>query len=73
MRKILVYFLSEYKEEPKKTLVGAYRAEPTSQNTAGSGITTTNPPLFDGSTYEELTEDWLDLTVLEETQNEDQH
>ena len=29
------------------------------------------PPLFDGSTswfkYEELTEDWLDLTVLEET------
>ena len=41
-----------------------------------AGITTKIPPLFDGSTswfkYEELIEDWLDLAVLEET-NEDQH
>ena len=39
--------------------------------TMRSGITTKIPPLFDGSTswfkYEELIEDWLDLTVLEQT------
>ena len=55
----------------KKSSVGAYRAESTLQYTAGSGITTKNPPLFDGSTsclkYEELIGDWLDLTVPEDT------
>ena len=49
--------------------VGAYRAETTDQWTAGSGITTKISPPFDGSTswfkYEELIDDWLDLTVLE--------
>ena len=43
-------FPSEYKEEPKESLVGAYRVESTLQYTARSGITTKNPPLFDGST-----------------------
>ena len=46
-----------------------HRAESTDQCTAGSGITTKIPPLFDGSTslfeYEELIDNWLDLTVLE--------
>ena len=50
-------------------MVGAYRAESTDPCTAGSGITAKIPPLFDGSTswckYEELIDDWLDLTVLE--------
>ena len=48
---------------------GAYRAEATDQWTASCGITVIIPPLFDGSTswfkYEELIDDWLDLTPLE--------
>ena len=56
------------KKESKESLLGACRAESTLPKTAGSGITTKNPPLFDGSTswlkYEELIEDWLDLAVL---------
>ena len=52
-----------------ESLVGAYRAESTDQLTASSGITVKIPPLFDGSTswfkYEELIDDWLDLTQLE--------
>ena len=66
-------FPSENKTESKESLVGAYRAESTFDFSAGSGITTQIPPLFDGSTswfkYEELIEDLLDFTftVLEET------
>ena len=62
-------FPVENRNKPAESLVGAYRAESTNQWTAGSGITTKIPPLFDGSTswfkYEELIDDWLDLTVLE--------
>ena len=54
---------------PAESLVGAYRAESTDQWTPASGITTKIPPLFDESTswfkYEELIDDWLDLTVFE--------
>ena len=61
-------FLTENKERQAESLVGAHRAESTDQYTAGSGITTKIPPLFDGPTswfeYEELIDDWLDLTVL---------
>ena len=50
-------------------MVGANGAESKDQWTVGSGITTKIPPLFDGSTswfkYEELIDDWLELTVLE--------
>ena len=52
-----------------ESMVGAYRAESTDQYTAGSGITTKIPPLFDGSTSrpesEELIDDRMDLTVPE--------
>ena len=48
---------------------GAFRAESTDQWTATSGITTKIPRLFNGLTsrfkYEELIDDWLDLTMLE--------
>ena len=54
---------------PAESMVGTYLAESTDQWTAASGITTNIPPLFDGLTswfkYEELIDDWLDLTVLE--------
>ena len=63
-------------QRPNESMAGTFRAEPTDQWTASSGITSKIPPLFDGSIssfkYEELIEDWLDLTVLEEV-NEDQH
>ena len=62
-------FPAEKREKPAESMVGAYRAESTDQYTTGSGIITKIPPLFDGSTfwfkYEELIDDWLDLTVLE--------
>ena len=62
-------FPVETKDRPAESLVGAYCAESTDQWTAGSGIMTKIPPLFDGSTswckYEELIDDWLDLTVPE--------
>ena len=62
-------FPAENRETPAQSLVGACRAESTVEFTAGSGITTKIPPLFDGSTpgfnYEELIDDWSDLTVLE--------
>ena len=52
-----------------ESVVGACRAESTDGWTAASGITTKIPPLFNGSTswikYEELIDDWLDLTLLE--------
>ena len=60
-------------KKSKETLIGAYRAEWTLQFSARSGLTTKIPTLFfNGSTswfnkYEELIEDWLDLTVFEET------
>ena len=54
---------------PAESLVGTHRAESADQWTAGSGITTKIPPLFNASTfcckYEELIDDWLDLTQLE--------
>ena len=63
-------FPVENKEKPAESMVG-FRAESTFDFSAGSGITTKIPRLFDGSTswfkYEELIEDWLGLTVLEET------
>ena len=69
MRKILMTSHQKTEDKPAESLVGAYRAEWTHQWTAGSGITTKIPPLFDGPTswfrYEELIDDWLDLTVLE--------
>ena len=50
-------------------IVGTHRAESTNVWTTLSGITSKIPPLHDGQTswlkYEELIEDWLDLTVLE--------
>ena len=56
-------FPAENKEKPAESMVGTYRAESTDQWTAGSGITTKIPPLFDGSTSwfkcEELIDDWL--------------
>ena len=52
-----------------ESVVGACRAQSTDQWTAAGGITTKISTLFDGSTswfrYEELIEDWLDLTVRE--------
>ena len=60
---------SENRDEAAESFVGAYRAESTYQRTAGTGITTKIPQLFDGPTswfkYEELIDDLLDLTVLE--------
>ena len=54
---------------PADFMVGTYSAESTDQWAAASGITTKFPPFFDGSTswikYQELIDDWLDLTVLE--------
>ena len=50
-------------------VVGARRAEHTKDWSLKSGITPKNPPSCDGTTscfmYEELIEDWLDLTVLD--------
>ena len=57
------------KNSSAESLGGAHRAEATDPWTASSGITVKIPPLFDGSIswfkYEELIDDWLDLTVLE--------
>ena len=62
-------FPTENTNVTAESMIGAYRSKSTDQWTAGSGITSKIPPLFDGSTswfkYEELLEDWLDLTVLE--------
>ena len=43
-------FPAENKEKPAESTVGAHRAESTDQFSAGSGITTKIPLLFDGST-----------------------
>ena len=57
------------KYRPAEFLVGACRAESTDQWTAASGISVKIPPFFDGSTswfkYDELIDDWLNLTQLE--------
>ena len=62
-------FPTENREKPAESMVGACRAESTDLFTAGSGITAKIPPLFDGSAswfrYEELIDDWLDLTLIE--------
>ena len=54
---------------PAESLGGAYRAEATDPWTASSGITVKKPPIVDVPTswfkYEELIDDWLDLSVLE--------
>ena len=64
-------FLQKNVNKLAEAMVGTFRAESTDEWTAATGITTKNPPLFDGSTswfkYEELIDDWLDLTVLEVT------
>ena len=58
-------FPSENTDKPAESMVGACRAQSTDEWTAVSGITAKIPPLFDGSKYEELVDDWLDVTVLE--------
>ena len=72
MRKILddvPTFSPENISKQAESMVGSYRTESTDQWTAASWITTKTPPFFNGSTsgfkYEELIDDWLDLTVLE--------
>ena len=51
------------------SLGGAYRAEATEHWSTVSGITINISPLLDGSTswfkYDELIDDWLNLTQLE--------
>ena len=68
MRKISTTSTLKNKEKPAESMVRAYRAESTDQYTTGS-ITTKIPLLFNGSKswfkYEELIDDWLDLTVLD--------
>ena len=65
----LDHFPAENRNKTAEFVVGSYPAESTDQWTAGSGITTKIPPLFDVSTswfkYEELIDDFLDFTVLE--------
>ena len=72
MRKLLTTSLQKLKIQKAEASVGAFRAQSIDQWTAASAITTKIPPLFDGLTswfkYEELFEDWLDLTVLEVSQ-----
>ena len=63
-------FSKENSNKEDESLVGAYRAGSTDQWTVAGGITGKIPPLFNGTTswfkYEELIDDWQDLTVLEE-------
>ena len=65
-------FPTENLNNPVESMVRASRAESTDQWTAGSGFRTKTPPLFDGSTswfkYLEPIDEWLDLTVLEESE-----
>ena len=57
------------KTQLAESSVAAYRAESSAPWTASNGITEKIPPLFDGSTswfkYEELIDEWLDLTQME--------
>ena len=63
-------FSKENANKEDEPLVGAYLEGSTDQWTAAGGITRKIPPLFNGTTswfkYEEVIDDWLDLTVLEE-------
>ena len=65
-------FPTENLNKPAESMVGAFRAQSTDEWTAAGGMTWKIPQLFDGSTswfkYEDLIEDWLDLTVLEVSQ-----
>ena len=58
-----------------ESMVESHRAESSDQWTAGSGITTKIPPLFDGSAswfkYEELIDGWTSQCLKQE--NEDRH
>ena len=62
-------FITENPVATAEVIVGTHRAESTNDWTAASGITSKIPPLHGGSTswfeYEELIEDWQNLTVLE--------
>ena len=64
-------FPTENFNKTAESMVGAFRAEWTDQWTAASGIISKIPPSYDGLIswfkYEELIDDWLDLTVLEES------
>ena len=70
-------FPAENKEKPVESMVGAHRAESTDQKTAGSGsrrrFHLSLMDLTSWEKYEELIDDWLDLTVLEAEKNEAQH
>ena len=70
MRKLLMTSRQKTQNVTTNSMVGSFRAQSTDRWTAASGITSKIQPLFDGSTswfkYEELIDDWLDLTVLEE-------
>ena len=69
MRKISLTSKIVPKTSAAESLGGACRAEATDQWTASEGITVKILPLFDRSTswfkYEELIDDWQDLTQLE--------
>ena len=64
-------FPSEYKEESKESLIEHMAQSRHFNIQQEMGSQKKMPSLFDGSTswfkYEELIEDWLDLTVLEDT------
>ena len=67
-----ILMMSDYEEDLDDFPTFSAENRPIQQfGAAASGITTKIPPLFDGSTswfpYEELIDDWLDLTVLEES------
>ena len=47
-------FPSENRDKAAESFVGAYRAESTYQWTAGTGITTKIPQLFDGPTSSQV-------------------
>ena len=72
MRKLLTTSLQKNSNKTAEATVGSFRAQSTDEWTAASGMTWKIPQLFDGLTswfkYEELIEDWLDLTVLEASQ-----
>ena len=65
----LTFKIIQKLNRPDHSLIEAYRAPSEDQWTASNGITAKIAPLFDGSAswfkYEELIDDWLDLTVLE--------
>ena len=66
---VMKILMTSRKQRKADSSVESYVAESIDQYTTGSRITTEIPPLFDGSTswfkYDELVDDWLDLTVTE--------